>query len=149
MDNTGTGHAPPTRDPRGSSAVHGSRTRPGYRRRRAPGRCSPVPVPRPCATHCGGSDMLDRPGTRWTRAGRSRRWFPFDFLPWGGGGQTGCRSAVDEHAAVHVDDGARDVGGQVGSEEQIDPVDVLGVAEPPERNALDYLLAHLVGELAA
>ena len=50
-----------------------------------------------------------------------------------------ARGSVDEHAAVDVDDGAGDVGGEVGGEEQVDVGDVVGVAEAAERDALDDL----------
>ena len=46
---------------------------------------------------------------------------------------------MDQHAAVHVDHGAGDVGGQVGGEEQVDTGDVVGGAKPGQRDALEDL----------
>ena len=37
--------------------------------------------------------------------------------------------SVNEHSAVHVDDGARDVAGQVGGQKQTGTGDILGFAE--------------------
>ena len=63
----------------------------------------------------------------------------------------GARRAVsvNQHAAIDVDHRARDVGGQVGGKEQIGAGHVVGVAEAVERDALDDLRPHLVGQLAA
>ena len=55
---------------------------------------------------------------------------------------------MNEHSAVHVDDGARDVAGQVGGQKQTGTGDILGFAETGEGNTLQDLPLHVVGQLA-
>src|ERR1700722_5219511 len=74
-------------------------------------------------------------------------------------GLPGCRgcnarwrralSSMYEHAAVHVERDAREVGRQVADQKEAGVGDVGGVAEPAEGNPLDDVDAHVIGELAA
>jgi hypothetical protein len=55
---------------------------------------------------------------------------------------------VDQHAAIDVDDGAGDVAGEIRGEEQAGAGHVVGFAQPVDRDPLEDLPLHLLGELA-
>src|SRR5829696_1850729 len=59
------------------------------------------------------------------------------------------RRSVDQHAAVHVDGSAGDVGRQIGGQEQTGVADVIDDAEARERDALDDLGPQVIGKLVA
>ena len=56
---------------------------------------------------------------------------------------------MDQHAAIHINGGTGDIGGEIGGQKQINACDIGGLAQSTQGNTLDDFGFHRVGQFVA